>query len=414
MSSLLSSNVARNSQRELEQVSSDWLSRYCRKLVSQKLASLAGQPITLSDPVDQIRPEAGREVITVRHPRFYRRVVTGGALGAAESYIRGEWDCDDLTAILRVFVREIQKGFRFSRRYSWIKNGLSRAWHWARRNTMAGSRKNIAAHYDLGNDFFQLMLDETMTYSSGCFPTAETSLKDAQIEKYQRLGDYLELQEDDHLLEIGTGWGGMAVYAAMRYGCRVTTTTISQRQYDFARQRIDELGLDDRITVLRQDYRELEGQYDKLVSIEMIEAVGHRFLPKYFQRCCSLLKPGGKFAFQVISMPDQTYQDYLRRADFIQRYVFPGSCCPALGALVNAYSTADFRSEQTANIGPDYATTLRLWRENFEANLEPIRDLGYPEEFLRLWRYYLCYCEAGFAEKYLSNYQILLSKGKAS
>lgn len=394
-----------------------WLTGYFRKLVKRKITSLEGADITLCECFSAT---SGGEpgslgdddlIVEINNPAFYRRVVTNGSLGAAESYIRGEWDTENLTDLLRAFVRQLKSGFHLSNRYSVLSDWFSRAFHWARRNTRIGSKKNISAHYDLGNDFFRLMLDESMTYSSGVFVDENTSLAASQKEKYNRLCKFLDLQPQDHLLEIGTGWGGMAIHAASEFGCKVTTTTISQEQFDFARQRIAEKGLDDRVTVVLEDYRDLEGSYDKMASIEMIEAVGHDFLPGYFRKCSSLLKPGGRFAFQVISMPDQNYRGYLKRADFIQRYVFPGSCCPALGALVDAYSQTDFRSEITNNIGPDYATTLRLWRENFENNISRIRDLGYPEEFLRLWRYYLCYCEAGFAENYLNNYQIMLSKG---
>ena len=224
---------------------------------------------------------------------------------------------------------------------------------------------------------------------------------------------WLELDSSDHLLEIGTGWGGMSIHAATQFGCRVTTTTISQQQYDYATAKIEKLGLTDQINVLLCDYRDLEGSYDKAVSIEMIEAVGHKFLPGYFEAISSLVKTGGQFAIQAISMPDRTYAKYLQRTDFIQKYIFPGSCCPSLGALVQGYSETAWHCEQIANIGEDYATTLRLWRENFEAELPRIRELGFDDRFIRMWRYYLCYCEAGFAEKYLSNHQILFSKGNA-
>lgn len=396
-----------------------WFTHFCRQQVQRKLNKIGSIQLTDLDRDGQsdaansslVDQSAGDHwTVHVKDPRFYSRAVFGGALGAAESYIHGEWDSDDLVGLLRVFVREIKKGFHLSQKLSAIKGLTSKLYHWARRNTRLGSRKNISAHYDLGNDFFAQMLDETMTYSSGCFPTETTTLREAQVEKYERLCQMLELEKSDHLLEIGTGWGGMAIHAATRYGCRVTTTTISARQFEYASEKIKQLGLQDQIQVQLTDYRDLRGQFDKAVSIEMIEAVGHKFLPRYFQSCSRLLKDTALFAFQAISMPDQAYRDYLRRADFIQTYVFPGSCCPALGALVNAYSQSDFRCERTDNIGEDYATTLRLWRENIETNLSAIKSQGYGEEFLRLWNYYLCYCEAGFAEKYLSNHQILLSK----
>lgn len=414
MSSILSSDILKNGTRPVSKNSASLLTRACRKLVVNRILSLEGQPISINDRSgsSEFRKwgEADCEV-TIEDPRFYRRVVTGGSMGAAESYIQGEWDCDNLTDLLRVFVRQLKQGKQFTSRYSKVSDFFSRTYHWARRNTRLGSKRNIAAHYDLGNDFFKLMLDETMTYSSGCFPQESLSLKAAQVEKYSRLCQLLDLQETDHLLEIGTGWGGMAIFAASHFGCKVTTTTISKEQYEFAKHRIQQLGLQEQINVLLKDYRDLDGEFDKLVSIEMIEAVGHKFLPLYFDTCSKRLKRGGRFALQAISMPDQSYRGYLRRADFIQRYVFPGSCCPAMGALVDAFSQTDFRFESTSNIGLDYATTLRKWRENVALNLDSIRELGYGAEFLRLWNYYLCYCEAGFAESYLSNHQILLSKG---
>ena len=381
------------------------------------MKSLSGGQISLAEVGEAsgfLSSEEQALALEISDPRFYRRSVLGGALGFAESYIRGEWDTKDLTALLSVFVRELtSESFKPNSRMSWASNLAARAGHWMRRNTRAGSKKNISAHYDLSNEFFSTMLDETMTYSSACFEQGSTDLAAGQFAKYDRLCRWLELDSSDHLLEIGTGWGGMSIHAATQFGCRVTTTTISQQQYDYATAKIEKLGLTDQINVLLCDYRDLKGTYDKAVSIEMIEAVGHKFLPGYFEAISSLVKTGGQFAIQAISMPDRTYEKYLQRTDFIQKYIFPGSCCPSLGALVQGYSGTAWHCEQIANIGEDYATTLRLWRENFESELPRIRELGFDDRFIRMWRYYLCYCEAGFAEKYLSNHQILFSKGNA-
>ncbi|MEC9030569.1 MAG: cyclopropane-fatty-acyl-phospholipid synthase family protein, partial [Planctomycetota bacterium] len=284
-------------------------------------------------------------------------------------------------------------------------------YHWRNKNTRTGSRQNIFEHYDLGNDFFSLFLDETLTYSCGIFNTPETSLKEASIAKLERMCEMVSIEKNDHVLEIGCGWGSFAIHAAEKYGCRVSATTISREQYNLARKRVRRKGLDDRVTILFKDYRELEGTYDKLVSIEMIEAVGHDFLGDFFTKCESLLAEDGAMALQGITMSEDFYEEYLRSADFIQRYIFPGSCCPALSAIKNAATAAtDLELARTENIGSHYATTLREWGIRFSENIEKIRSMGYSEEFIRTWLYYFSYCEAGFAEDYLGNVQMVLQK----
>jgi cyclopropane-fatty-acyl-phospholipid synthase len=255
-----------------------------------------------------------------------------------------------------------------------------------------------------------LFLDDTMTYSSGIFEAEHTTLREASVAKYDRICRKLQLTPRDHLLEIGTGWGGMAIHAARNFGCRVTTTTISRQQFELARQRIAAAGLDDRITLLMQDYRDLVGQFDKLVSIEMIEAVGHDYLPTYFRKCSELLKPDGMMCLQAITIPDHRYEPYRRSVDFIQRYIFPGGCLPCTATIGRALQQTDFRTFHWEEFGPDYARTLACWRDNFFANLGRIRALGYPETFLRMWDYYLSYCEAGFRERLTGVSQILLTK----
>lgn len=393
------------------------LTRLARRLVQRNLDALDSGRITIIEP-GRADTTLGRGVAEAAHPLrindpvFYRRLATGGSLGAAESYIRGEWTCDDLTALLRMFVRDIASAHDLTdSKARYIREPIERLRYWLGRNTRIGSRRNIAAHYDLGNDLFEIMLDETMAYSSAVFSRPDMTLAEAQTEKFDRLCRMLHLGADDHLLEIGTGWGGMAIHAADRYGCRVTTTTISREQHDYAAQKIREAGLDDRVELLLTDYRELDGTYDKLVSIEMIEAVGHAYLPQYFGKCASLVRPGGAMALQAITMPDRSYDRYRRRVDFIQRYVFPGSCCPSMGAMVNAMGrSTDFSIDRVENIGIDYARTLRIWRERFNAKLDDVRALEYPETFVRLWNYYLCYCEAGFAERYIGDVQMLLTR----
>jgi cyclopropane-fatty-acyl-phospholipid synthase len=288
---------------------------------------------------------------------------------------------------------------------------LRRLLHWANRNSKHGSARNIAAHYDLGNELYKLMLDETMAYSCGIFLHEDATLQEASIAKFDAVCRKLALTSSDHLLEVGTGWGGLAIHAAERYGCRVTTTTISREQHDFAREKIAARGLGDRVTLLFEDYRDLKGQFDKLVSIEMIEAVGARFMDTYFRKCSSLLKPTGAMLLQAITLQDQHYARALRSVDYIQRFIFPGSFIPSVSAINDSVARAtDMKLFNLEDIGPHYAPTLRMWRERFFANINKVRALGYPESFNRLWEYYLCYCEGGFAERQLGDVQMLLTK----
>ena len=283
--------------------------------------------------------------------------------------------------------------------------------HDRRRNSRSGSRQNIADHYDLGNDLFALFLDQGMNYSSAFFSSEEDSLDTAGINKLDRICRKLDLRPSYHVLEVGCGWGGFAIHAATHFGCRVTGLTISQEQYDFATARVAEAGLLDRIDIILCDYRDHEGTYDRVVSIEMIEAVGHEFLGDYFQKIQSFLTPAGAALIQAIAMPDQRYAQYLKGCDFIQRYIFPGSCVPSLGAMTDAVRRrTDLKVVDLEDIAPHYARTLRLWRRRFNDRMSEVLDLGYPERFVRLWNYYFAYCEAGFAERYLADFQILLSR----
>jgi cyclopropane-fatty-acyl-phospholipid synthase len=296
-------------------------------------------------------------------------------------------------------------------RWSLLSRPLRRLFHFLHRNSRNGSARNIAAHYDLGNELYELMLDETMAYSCGIFANEQTTLAEASRAKFDAACRKLELQPGDHLLEIGTGWGGMAIHAAQHYGCRVTTTTISRRQHDYAAERIARAGLGERITLRFDDYRDLKGSYDKLVSIEMIEAVGARFLDTYFAKCAALLKDSGAMLLQAITIQDQHYRAALRSVDFIQRYVFPGSFIPSVSAIGDSLRRAtDMKIFHLEDIGPHYARTLALWRRNFFGNLAAVRRLGLPEQFIRLWEFYLCYCEGGFAERQLGDVQMLLTR----
>lgn len=390
------------------------LNRIAANILRRRLKSIVGGKITFVEDGQHrvFGTSDGLEAeIRVHNPNFYRKSLLGGGVGFAEAFIHGWWSTDDLTTLLRIFVRDINLSNEFEKGFALLARKLLGLYHWRNKNTRTGSRQNIFEHYDLGNDFFSLFLDETLTYSCGIFNTPETSLKEASIAKLERMCEMVSIEKNDHVLEIGCGWGSFAIHAAEKYGCRVSATTISKEQYNLARERVRRRGLDDRVTILFKDYRELEGTYDKLVSIEMIEAVGHDFLGDFFIKCESLLAEDGAMALQGITMSEDFYEEYLRSADFIQRYIFPGSCCPALNAIKNAVSdSTDLKLSRTENIGSHYATTLREWRLRFSGNTEKLQAMGYSEEFIRTWLYYFSYCEAGFAENYLGNVQLVLQK----
>ena len=323
----------------------------------------------------------------------------------------GYWHADSLTNVVRLMVVNQSVMDTLEGGYQWLSKPLLKLLHWLNSNSEAGSQKNIAAHYDLGNALFQLFLDPTMMYSSAMFDEDTPTLQAASERKLQVICDKLQLQPTDHVIEIGTGWGGFAIYAAKHYGCHITTTTISEQQYQLAQARISEAGLQDQITLLKKDYRHLQGQYDKLVSIEMIEAVGHQFYDTYFKQVSHLLKPDGLALIQAITIADQRYDSAIRSVDFIQRYIFPGSNIPSNTAMLTSMTRAsDLRLIDLQDIGLHYATTLRLWRENFFANIEAVRQLGYSEAFVRMWDFYLSYCEGGFAECALGDVHLVLAK----
>lgn len=352
-----------------------------------------------------------RAEIQVHDEAFWPMVAGNGSIGAGEAYMQGYWSSPDLTAVIRLFVVNLDVLDGLEGGLARLGRPLLHGLHWLNRNTRRGSRKNIAAHYDLGNALFEQLLDSTMMYSAAMFRSAEDSLEQAQLYKLQRICEKLDLQPDDHLLEIGTGWGSMALYAASHYGCRVTTTTLSREQYEYTRQRIEAQGLQDRITLLLKDYRDLEGQYDKLVSIEMIEAVGHRYLPTYFRQCARLLKDDGLMLLQSITIRDQRYEQAKGSVDFIQRYIFPGGALPSLQVLLeNVGRDTDLNLHHMEDFGLHYARTLRLWHDNLRRARHSLEQLGYDEQFYRLWEFYLCYCEGGFLERSIGAAQLLLAK----
>jgi cyclopropane-fatty-acyl-phospholipid synthase len=388
-----------------------------RRILFNRLNQITDGQLIINDSGAQhvfgeITPHCNLNItINVKDARFYSDIVFGGSIGAGEAYMFDYWDTNDLTGLIRLFI--LNRDVLDDMESGWAKLTVpaQKVLHWLNRNTQSGSRKNIAAHYDLGNDFFRLMLDDTMMYSSAIFAYPEMSLFSAQTHRLDVLCKKLDLQPGDHLLEIGTGWGGLSLYAAKYYGCHVTTTTISREQYNLARQRIQEEGLSGKITVLLEDYRNLTGQYDKLVSVEMIEAVGHHYYDTYFEKCASLLKPNGLMVLQAITIADQQYEAARKDVDFIKRYIFPGSCIPSNTAMLKAITaSSDLRLYDLSDIGPHYATTLNKWRENVFSNYESIKNLGYSDEFLRMWEFYLCYCEGGFMERVISDVHMVLVK----
>ncbi len=392
----------------------NFLGDAARRIVFSRLQRLSQGALLLHEGAQSRRfgePAAPAAEVRVHDPAFYADLAFGGSVGAGEAYMLGHWSAADLTGVMRLLLRNRDALDAMEGGLSRFSAPLRLAAHWLHRNTRAGSRRNIAAHYDLGNEFFRLFLDETMMYSCAIFEHPETTLAAASRAKLDAVCRKLALAPGDHVLEIGTGWGGFALHAAGRYGCRVTTTTISPSQFELACERVRAAGLEHRITVLLEDYRDLAGRYDKLVSIEMIEAIGHRQFEEFFRVSAARLAPGGPMLLQSIVIDDRHYARARDEVDFIKRYIFPGCCIPSLGALSQAMAAAsDLHIEDVEDIGPHYATTLAHWRDNFRARLGEVRALGYPESFLRMWEFYLCYCEAGFAERALGDVQLLLKR----
>ena len=342
-----------------------------------------------------------------------RRILLGGDLGAGEAYMAGLWSSPDLPRLAKLASIN-REGLGLTRGWWRIPaKVLKTVAHRLRRNTISGSRRNIAAHYDLGNDFYRLFLDETMTYSSAVFETPEQSLADAQRAKYRRMAERAGLSAGQHVLEIGTGWGGFALFAAGELGCRVTTATISAAQHALATERVRAAGLEDRVTVLLRDYREIEGQYDAIVSIEMFEAVGAEYFEAFFAACERALRPGGRLSMQTIAFPDTAFGPQVRGANWIQTYIFPGGVLPSIAAIERALHGTQFLVRSVDDIAPHYVRTLAAWRTSFLARLDEVRAMGFDERFIRMWDYYLAISEAGFDTGVCQDYQIVLERGRA-
>ena len=401
----------------LDELKEGKFDHFARKAVFSFLKKLTHGRITIIEDDQTLafgedpRAASLQAQISVQHSQFYSRVLIGGSIGAGEAYMDGLWTADDLTNVMRILALN-QKAFGdMEKGLARITAPLYKIYHSARKNTRLGSRQNILAHYDLGNDFYSLFLDQTMTYSCGIFENEKSTLADASIAKYDRICRKLKLEPGQRVVEIGTGWGGFAVHAAQNYGVHITTTTISEEQHRYAQRRFRKAGLENQITLLKKDYRDLTGEFDRLVSIEMIEAVGHHYYKAFFQACSRLLKDDGVMALQAITIGDHIFDRHKRSVDFIKRYIFPGSCIPSVTAICKAIAAAtDLRPIHLEDITPHYARTLREWRHRFFANIDTVRDMGYPETFIRMWEYYLCYCEGGFAERYIGDVQMLFAK----
>lgn len=349
--------------------------------------------------------------IIVRDSRFYREVFLGGSLGFAQAYMLGYWDTDCLTTLIRIFARNKNVAdYVEGKLQLFLIQGMAKLGHMLDHNSKDGAKRNISKHYDLGNDFFELFLDKNMMYSSAVFNNT-TCLEQASANKLRAICEMLELQEQDHILEIGSGWGGFAIFAAQNYNCKITTTTISRQQYEHTRKKVHELQLQDKVQVLLKDYRDLTGKYDKLVSIEMIEAVGHQYFKEYFRQCSRLVKTNGVFVLQAITIADQYYDEARKQVDFIKKYIFPGGCLPSLSTIMqNIAKDTEYSLVALQNIGLDYAQTLRSWQQRFIDQLPQIRELGFDDQFIRKWLYYFSYCEAGFREHSIHTYQLKFAK----
>ncbi len=386
--------------------------RVARGLVCALLERIESGQLTLVENGQRRIFGAGspQATVVIRDPRVWPAMIRGGK-GLAETYVDGLWDSPDVTAVIEVAARNLDGIDEWRRRLTPVRAPYQRAKALLARNTPRRSRTDIAAHYDLGNDLFGLMLDETMMYSSAIFERRDMTLEEASRAKLDRICDKLDLQPSDHVLEIGTGWGGFALHAAATRGCRVTTTTLSREQRELALERVREAGLEDRVTILLEDYRELTGVYDKLVSIEMIEAVGWKDFGTFFARCSQLLRPDGVMALQAITIDDRLYDVEKAQRSFMNSLIFPNGCLPSVEVIARSVARhGNLRVVDLEDITPHYAETLRRWRANVEAHADRLEGMGYDERFQRLWRLYLSFCEAGFTERRIGNVQIVLGK----
>ena len=392
----------------------NYINKLARNIVSHQLAKIhhgqllitENKKVSVFGARNRIRAD-----IKVLNPNFYAYILFGGSIGAAESYMRGDWRSKNLTDVIRLMAVNSVAMDSMEGSYKFLLQPLLKIIHYLNKNTVAGSKKNIVRHYDLSNDFFALFLDASMMYSSAIYANTKMNLEEAAINKIKIICEKLKLKSTDRLVEIGSGWGGFAIYAAQNYGCHVTTTTISEQQFLYVKNKIKQLKLSKKITLVKKDYRQLTGKYNKLVSIEMIEAVGHHFYDAYFSKIATLLTDDGDALIQAITIRDQRYKAALKSVDFIQKYIFPGSTIPSVTSMQESLTRAtDMTIFDIQDIGSDYARTLNAWKVKFVANKARIKELGFDAEFMRMWFFYFCYCEGGFKEKVISDIHLHLTK----
>ena len=386
--------------------------------LKKKLSHLNVGCISVVDGVDKFSfGDTGSELrvnVQVHSQEFYVMTGSGGAMGIAEAYILGYWTSDDVVMLMRIILKNRSIMLSLNDGFAKILSPINKLIHRSRQNTLKGSKENILAHYDLSNDFYKLWLDPTMTYSCAYFMDTNTTLEDASIEKLDRMCRKLNLSEKDNILEVGTGWGSFSIHAAKNYGCSITTTTISDAQYEYAKARVVEEGLESKINVINKDYRKLDGQYDKIVSIEMIEAVGYEYISEYFKKLSSLLKPDGLMALQGITYNDQNFDTYKDSVDFIKKYIFPGSCLISISQIIDVIKNkTDLSMIDMEDITRHYAETLNRWRKNFMNVLPEVKEMGYSKAFIKMWEFYFLYCEAGFLERNIGDVQLVFAKSGA-
>ncbi|EGI71668.1 MULTISPECIES: SAM-dependent methyltransferase [Pseudoalteromonas] len=395
--------------------STNWLTNIYKKLVTKAFSSIETGQVVLVDANERTvfgdPSSVLKATIIVNDKAMYKAFALSGSVGAGEAYILGHWSCDNLTSFIEIFAINEKQLDEFEKKFAFFSNIAHRFNHIKNKNSESGSKKNIVAHYDLGNDLYESFLSKEMLYSSAVYPTKEATLEEAQQYKLKRICEQVELQKNDSVIEIGTGWGAFAIYAATHYDCHVTTTTISDEQHDYVANKISELGLESKITLLKLDYRQLKGKYDKLVSIEMIEAVGHEYLPSFFTQCGELLKDDGAMLIQAITIGDQRYKHYLKNSDFIQQYIFPGGCLPSLNEMSEQIkNNTDMVIHTVNDIGAHYARTLADWRSRFIKSWPDLDRSKFDERFYRLWLFYFAYCEGAFRARATSTVHLMARK----
>jgi cyclopropane-fatty-acyl-phospholipid synthase len=396
--------------------SSSWQHKLCRTIMLKVFASLPQGQMVIKEKGVLVNTFGSKDSDLFAEIDFqclsvYQSLLFGGSVASGETFSEGLWTTPNLTNVIRIFARNLPLLDSWEAKMEWLAFPIRKISHFANKNSATGSKKNIAAHYDLGNKLYTRFLDDSMMYSAAIYSSQDTTLAQAQVTKLRAICDKLQLVPEDHLVEIGTGWGGLAVFAAKNYGCKVTTTTISEEQHQYTENLVFKEGLQDKITLLKKDYRLLEGKYDKLVSIEMIEAVGKEYLPTFFKKCSSLLKDEGLMVLQAITISDHRFDSYSKSVDFIQKHIFPGGFLPSQ-LLINQHlrKHTDLMIRDLHDIGLDYARTLKDWHHKFLENKEPLAKDGYDDRFMNMWRYYFSYCEGGVLERTISTVQLVISK----